>query len=86
MDRHHRPTFHSFGDTMPSIPRHVPRVALALIVLAGPACSLPFTKSSDERKAACDRITAAAIQTSSLEEAKNLTARASACYAELQTR
>ena len=71
---------------MPSIVRHLLRTTFALVGLAGAACSLPFTKSADERKAACDRITAAAIQTSSLEEAKNLTAQASACYANLQTR
>ncbi len=71
---------------MPSIKRHAPEAMLALIALVGMACSLPFTKSADERKAECDRIAAQAIQTSSLEEAKNLTARASACYAELQTR
>lgn len=45
------------------------------------ACSIPFTTSSEERKAPCDRIAARAIQTSSLEEAKNLAAEASECYA-----
>jgi hypothetical protein len=48
------------------------------------ACSLPFTQSSDEKKAECDRISAQAIQTKSLEDAKTLSARASACYAQLQ--
>jgi hypothetical protein len=71
---------------MPSIKRHVVQAMLVATGLAGMACSLPFTKSSDERKAECDRIAAQAIQTSSLEEAKNLSAQASACYAQLQTR
>ena len=48
------------------------------------ACSLPFTQSSNEKKAECDRIAAQAIQTKSLEDAKTLSARASACYAQLQ--
>ena len=65
--------------------RHVPAL-LALVTLS--ACSsLPFGgKSSDERKAECDRIAAQAIQTASAEEAKNLSARASECYAALQGR
>jgi hypothetical protein len=71
---------------MPSIKRQVPRALLALTGLASMACSLPFTKSADERKATCDRIAAQAIQTSSLEEAKNLAAQASGCYANLQAR
>jgi hypothetical protein len=46
---------------------------------------MPFRgSSSDERKAECDRIAAQAIQTSSLEEARNLAARASECYAAAQ--
>ena len=65
--------------------RLVGQAVLGLLVLAGPACSIPFTKSADERKAECDRSAAAAIQTSSLEEAKNLAAQASACYARLQS-
>lgn len=57
---------------------------LAITILSGCA-SLPFGgKSSDERKAECDRVAAQAIQTSSAEEAKNLAARASECYAALQ--
>lgn len=44
-------------------------------------CSVPFTTSSEERKAPCDRLSAQAIQTSSLEEAKDLSAQASECYA-----
>ena len=71
---------------MTSITRLVPAALLVAFPLAGTACSIPFTKSADERKAACDRTAAAAIQTSSLEEAKNLAAEASACYANLQTR
>lgn len=67
------------------MPRYIPAL-LALVTLS--ACSsLPFGgKSSDERKAACDRIAAQAIQTGSAEEAKNLSARASECYAALQSR
>lgn len=64
--------------------RRVRAAALAAIVLATSqlaACSLPFTKSDDERKAPCDRLAAQAIQTNSLEEAKDLAAQASACYA-----
>jgi hypothetical protein len=48
------------------------------------ACAVPFTTSGEERKAPCDRIAAQAIQTSSLEQAKNLAARASECYASAQ--
>jgi hypothetical protein len=71
---------------MPSISRRVPGALLAFTLVAGTACSLPFRRSSDERKASCDRFAAQAIQTSSLEEAKNLAAQASGCYAQLQTR
>lgn len=66
--------------------RQVPAVTalVALTFLSGCA-SLPFGgKSSDERKAECDRFSAQAIQTASTEEAKNLAARASECYAALQ--
>lgn len=65
------------------------RLAAASLLLASFAvtsCSIPFRKSSDERKASCDRIAAQAIQTSSTEEAKNLAAQASECYAGLQSR
>ena len=71
---------------MPSINRRVSGVVLASIVLAGTACSVPFRRSTDDRKASCDRLAAQAIQTSSLEEAKNLAAQASGCYAQLQAR
>lgn len=54
----------------------------ALLLLT--ACSVPFRTSTEERKSACDRIAARAIQTSSLEEAKNLAAQASECYARAQ--
>lgn len=66
--------------------RHVPVVtAFAALTFLSACASLPFGgKSSDERKAECDRIAAQAIQTSSAEEAKNLAARASECYAALQ--
>lgn len=60
------------------------RSALATLCLLLSACSIPFTTSGDERKAPCDRIAAQAIQTSSLEDAKNLSARASECYARAQ--
>lgn len=61
------------------------RSAVLIAVLALSACSLPFRgPSDDERKARCDRMAAQAIQTSSLEEAKNLAAQASECYAQAQ--
>ena len=59
-------------------------VGLVLACCLMSACSLPFTQSSNEKKAACDRIAAQAIQTKSLEDAKTLSAQASACYAQLQ--
>lgn len=61
------------------------RATLVTACLALGACSLPFTRSTEDRKAPCDRIAAQAIQTSSLEEAKNLAAQASECYARAQT-
>jgi hypothetical protein len=45
------------------------------------ACAVPFRSSNEERKAACDRIAAQAIQTTSLEEAQDLSRRAMECYA-----
>lgn len=64
-----------------------PLLALLAIVTLSACSSLPFGgKSSDERKAGCDRIAAQAIQTSSAEEAKNLSAQASECYANIQSR
>lgn len=63
--------------------RHRPALlACAALVLA--ACAVPFTTSNDERKAACDRIAARAIQTSSLQSAKDLAAQAAECYARAQ--
>jgi hypothetical protein len=56
---------------------------LALLAGLG-ACAIPFTTSSEERKAPCDRLAAQAIQTTSLEDAKNLAAQASECYARVQ--
>lgn len=59
--------------------------ALVAVTFLSACASLPFGgKSNDERKAECDRVAAQAIQTSSAEEAKNLAARASECYAALQ--
>ena len=49
--------------------------------LVATACAVPFRSSSDERKAVCDRIAAQAIQSTSLEEAENLSRQASDCYA-----
>jgi hypothetical protein len=62
------------------------RVAFGIIVIVGftSACSIPFTQSGDEKKAECDRIAAQAIQTKSLQDAKTLSAQASACYAAAQ--
>jgi hypothetical protein len=66
------------------------RVITALflvLALVGGCSSLPFGgRSSNERKAECDRVAAQAIQTESLEEAKMLSAQASSCYAALQAR
>ena len=58
-----------------------------LLVALGACSSLPFGgKSGDEKKAECDRVAARAIQTSSLDEAKTLSAQASECYAKAQGR
>ena len=63
----------------------IPRPAvLALALLGATGCALPFQQSANEKKAECDAISAQAIQTKSLEEAKTLSAQASACYAQLQ--
>lgn len=65
--------------------RHLP--ALLALALLSACSSLPFGgKSTDERKATCDRVAAQAIQTGSVEDAKNLAAQASECYAALQSR
>jgi hypothetical protein len=62
-------------------------IGVPLLVTLGACSSLPFGgKSGDERKAECDRIAARAIQTSSLDEAKTLSAQASECYAKAQGR
>ncbi len=59
--------------------------AVSLLAALGACSSLPFGgRSGDERKAECDRIAARAIQTSSLDEAKTLSAQASECYARAQ--
>ena len=62
------------------------RRTIALIVLGTglAGCSIPFTTSKDERKAPCDSIAAQAIQTSSLADAKTLSAQAAECYARAQ--
>jgi hypothetical protein len=57
---------------------------LLVLATAGACSALPFHQSSNEKKAECDRIAAEAIQTTSLEDAKTLSARASACYAQQQ--
>ena len=60
-------------------------IGVPLLVTLGGCSSLPFGgKSGDERKAECDRVAARAIQTSSLDEAKTLSAQASECYAKAQ--
>lgn len=59
------------------------RMPLYVLLLVG--CSVPFTKSKDERKAECDRIAARAIQVESAREAKDLAAQASACYAKAES-
>ena len=65
---------------MPTALRAARLPALALLLTA---CSIPFHKSSNERKAECDRISARAIQTDKSGEAKDLAAEASACYARI---
>lgn len=65
--------------------RRIPLAAVG-VALALSACSIPFTKSNDDRKAACDRIAAQAIQTTSLADAKVFAAQASECYAAAQSR
>jgi uncharacterized lipoprotein YajG len=60
------------------------RLVLACSTFLLAACAVPFTTSNDERKAACDRIAAQAIQTSSLQNAKDLAAQAAECYAKAQ--
>ena len=60
------------------------RLFVPVLGLALTGCAIPFTTSSEERKAPCDRKAAQAIQTSSLEDAKNLAAQASECYASAQ--
>lgn len=60
---------------------------LLVIAFASGCSSLPFGgRSTNERKAECDRVAAQAIQTESLEEAKMLSAQASSCYAAQQSR
>lgn len=58
--------------------------ACVMTVLLGVSgCSIPFTReSAAERKAACDRLAARAIDTESLSEAQELATSAASCYAE----
>lgn len=60
------------------------RLAAPLLAVLLGGCAIPFSTSGEERKAPCDRLAAQAIQTSSLENAKNLAAQASECYARAQ--
>lgn len=64
------------------------RKIIALVVLGTGlvGCAVPFTTSKDERKAPCDRLAAQAIQTSSLGDAKSLSAQAAECYAAAQNK
>ncbi len=57
------------------------RCVCFLIGVGLSACAVPFRTSSEERKAPCDRLSAQAIQASSLQDAKALSAQASECYA-----
>lgn len=53
------------------------------IALAGvSACSLPFQQSTVEAKVECDRLSARAIETTSLEEARDLANAAARCYSD----
>lgn len=56
-------------------------IQLAVLSLGLAACALPFRGSGEDRKSACDRIAAQAIQTTSLREAEELARQASDCYA-----
>jgi hypothetical protein len=67
---------------MPRFAQFAARLSALTLLLAG--CSIPFHKSSDERKAECDRISARAIQAEKSSEAKDIAAEASACYARIQ--
>jgi hypothetical protein len=79
---------HFIHFTAGQVMRYPHRVLMAvpLVAALGACSSLPFGgKSGDERKAECDRIAARAIQTSSLDEAKTLSAQASECYAKAKS-
>ena len=56
------------------------RILVAGVSLGLAACALPFRGSNGERKSACDRIAAQAIQTTSLSEAENRARQAADCY------
>lgn len=57
--------------------------AWVLVTLAGvSACSLPFSQSTVEAKVECDRLAAQAIETTSLDEARDLATAAARCYAD----
>lgn len=58
------------------------RSLLILLCFAAAGCSVPFTGGpQQDRKAPCDQLAAQAIQTPSLEEARQLAAHATECYA-----
>lgn len=61
-----------------------PLAALAVLLLSG--CSLLPGGDDEPRnpKSQCDEYASQAVQTDDLQEAKNLAARASECYARLQ--
>ena len=60
------------------------RILLAGVSLGLSACALPFRSASEDRKSACDRIAAEAIQTTSVRDAETLARQASECYARLR--
>lgn len=62
------------------------RLLILTVVFAMSGCaSRAVTPSAEQRKAPCDQLAARAIQSESLEVAKNLAAEASECYSLAQT-
>ena len=62
------------------------RTLTLFTILAGSGCaSRAASPTVQQRKAPCDQLAARAIQTDSLELAKNLAAEASECYSLAQT-
>src|SRR5690606_18934440 len=65
-----------------TVPMKHPCVWLLAVVPALSACSLPFQQSPVERKVECDRLAAQAIETTSLEDARDFANAAARCYSD----